>query len=117
MSLQTTDGVVKFSSTIDIVRHFARVIQNGRTISDAARHAGDELVELKEEITLKDAGQVAGPDGIVGEAIDLIACALDIIFVEAPETTDDQINAILVRKCEKWARRYSNSVDGDRSID
>lgn len=117
MSLVTTDGKVQFSSTIDIVRHFAKVIQNGRTISDAARHAGDELIELKDEIVLKEAGETAGPDGIVGEAIDLIACALDIIFVEAPETTDDEINAILVRKCEKWARRYKDSVDGDRSID
>jgi hypothetical protein len=102
---------------IDIVRHFAIKIQNGRTIADAARHAGLELVELNEEIALKEQGLTAGPDGVVGEAIDLIACALDIIFVEAPETTNEQINEILLRKCEKWARRYKDNVDGDRSID
>ncbi len=102
---------------IDIVRHFAHKIQNGRTIADASRHAGLELIELDEEIAKKAAGEVAGPDGIIGEAIDLIACALDIIFVEAPETTNEQINEILLRKCEKWARRYKDSVDGDRSID
>lgn len=102
---------------IDIVRHFATVIQNGRTVADAARHAGGELTELNEEIALKDQGLAPGPDGIVGEAIDLIACALDIIFVEAPETTNEEICAILLRKCEKWARRYKDSVDGDRSID
>lgn len=102
---------------IDIVRHFAAKIQNGRTIADAARHAGLELVELNEEITLKTQGLAAGPDGIVGEAIDLIACALDIIFVEAPETTNEQINGILLTKCEKWARRYKDSIDGDRTID
>jgi hypothetical protein len=53
----------------------------------------------------------------VGEAIDIIACALDIIFIHRPETTDEKINEILLRKCEKWARRYKDSVDGDRSID
>lgn len=102
---------------LDIVRHFAQLIQNGRTIKDAARHTGLELEELNEEIEKKEQGLVAGPDGIVGEAIDIIACALDIIFVEAPETTNEEICAILLRKCEKWARRYKDSVDGDRTID
>jgi hypothetical protein len=102
---------------IDIVRDFAARIQNGRTIADAARHTGLELQELNEEIALKDQGLSPGPDGVIGEAIDIIACALDIIFVEAPETTNQQINSILLAKCEKWARRYKDSIDGDRSID
>jgi len=102
---------------LDIVRHFSRKIQNGRTILDAARHTERELVELYEEIEKKVMGLPPGPDGIVGEALDIIACALDVIFVEAPETTNEEINATLLRKCEKWARRYKDSVDGDRSID
>lgn len=102
---------------IDIVRHFAAVIQNGRTVADVARHAQSELNELNDEIEIKGLGGTPGPDGIVGEAIDLIACGLDAIFVEAPETTNEEICAILLRKCEKWARRYKDSVDGDRNID
>lgn len=105
------------SDPLDIVRHYAALIQNGRTIRDAARHTGLELVELEEEISKKEQGLVAGPDGVVGEAIDIIACALDIIFVEAPETTNEEICDTLLRKCEKWARRYKDSVDGDRTID
>ena len=101
---------------IDIVRHFAGAIQNGRTLKDISRHLASEHVELNEEIALAGEGKVAGPDGIVGESIDIIACALDAIFVHAPETTDEQICAILLAKCEKWARRYGASVDGDRSI-
>ena len=102
---------------IDIVRHFAGAIQNGRTLKDIARHTESELAELYEEISLVEAGKPQGPDGVVGESVDIIACALDAIFVHRPETTNEEICAILLAKCEKWARRYGASVDGDRSID
>lgn len=105
------------NNPIDIVRHFSFLINNGRELEDAARHTRDELQELHEEIAKVRAGQEEGSDGVVGEAIDIIACALDIIFIHRPETTDQRINEILLAKCEKWARRYKDSVDGDRSID
>jgi len=108
---------VNTQDPLDIVRQFSKKIQNGRTILDAARHTESELVELYDEIEKKAQGMPPGPDGIVGEALDIIACALDVIFVEAPETTNEEICATLLRKCEKWARRYGASVDGDRSID
>lgn len=101
---------------IDIVRHFAAAIRNGRSLHDISRHLESEHMELKEELYLIDEGKSPGPDGVVGESVDIIACALDAIFVHAPETTNEQICEILLRKCEKWARRYGASVDGDRSI-
>lgn len=110
---------MEINNPIDIVRTFAGQIQNGRTLMDIHRHANGEMKELKDEIlALKYPEEfVAGPDGVVGEAIDVIACMLDAIFVHAPETTDQQINEILLAKCAKWARRYKDSIDGDRSID
>ena len=104
---------------IDIVRHFAKEIQNGRSLGDIHRHGQREMVELNDEIlAIKYPEQFTpGPDGVVGEAIDVMACMLDLIFVEAPETTNEEICAILLRKCEKWARRYKDSIDGDRSIE
>lgn len=102
---------------IDIVRHFAALIQNGRQLRDIARHTESELTELYEEVYKVEQGQSEGSDGIVGESVDIIACALDAIFVYRPETTNEEITALLLKKCEKWARRYGASVDGDRSID
>lgn len=102
---------------ISIVRHYSGLIQNGRTLLDITRHADGELTEACDEIHLHNSGQPGGKDGIVGEAVDVIACMLDLIFVHAPHTTDDEINAIMLAKCEKWARRYKDSVDGDRTID
>jgi hypothetical protein len=102
---------------LDIVRHFAGLIQNGRRDWDIVEHAKKEIVEIEEELTLLDQGKDPGADGVVGEAIDVIACMLDLIFTSRPNITDAEINAILLAKCEKWARRYQHNVHGDRSID
>lgn len=98
---------------LEVVRPFATKIQNGRTATDIVRHMRREMVELTNEI--KGVGD--GNDGVVGEAVDVIACALDLILHERPEITTEELDALLNRKCEKWARRYSDSVEGDRSID
>lgn len=102
---------------LDIVRHFAAEIKNGRELKDIIRHSKGEIAEIEEEMDLLDRGEDPGKDGIVGEAIDVIACMLDLIFTAAPHTTDEEICAILLAKCEKWARRYKDSVDGNRTID
>jgi hypothetical protein len=101
---------------IDIVRHFSGAIRNGRTLRDVARHTESELAELYEEVGKCEQGSPEGSDGVVGESIDIIACALDAIFVHRPETSNEEICEVLLRKCEKWTRRYGASVDGDRSI-
>lgn len=105
------------NSPFDIVRFFSKEIQNGRSLADIMRHTKSEMAELDDELALVEAGAEEGKDGIVGEAIDVIACMMDLIFVHAPNTTDAQLTLLLLQKCEKWARRYKDSVDGDRSID
>lgn len=110
-------GSMDINNSLDIVRHFAARIQNGRQLLDITKSADRELSELCDEVHLHNAGKAPGPDGVVGEAVDVIACMLDLIFTVEPNTTDSEINAILLRKCEKWARRYKDSVEGDRSID
>jgi hypothetical protein len=98
---------------VDLVRPFALGIKNGRTKHDALRHLKSEVFELEDELE----GTGDGADGVVGEAVDVIACALDIIVLERPDITDEEVAHILKLKCEKWMRRYADSVDGDRSID
>lgn len=105
------------SNPLSIVRHFSSIIDNGRTQPDIQRHAYSEMRELDTEIHEERTGGEPGADGVVGEAIDVIACMLDLIFVNRPEITDEEINGHLLTKCEKWARRYRDRVDGDRSID
>ena len=69
-----------------------------------------EVLELREEIEKVKLGLPPGPDGIVGENIDVIACALDSIFEAAPDITDEQLAAIMFAKCNKWARKYGHDL-------
>ena len=94
---------------VQIVRHYSQVIDNGRTLRSILDHARGEIDELAEEITKVEKGEEESADGVVGEAIDVIACALDAIFTQRPDITDEELNAIMTKKCKKWANVYANS--------
>ncbi|RYD63987.1 MAG: hypothetical protein EOP83_10875 [Verrucomicrobiaceae bacterium] len=98
---------------LDLVRRYAGEIQNGRTPKNVLKHLRSEVRELRDEIRLKKKGKPAGPDGIRGEAIDIALCALDVIFVNDPKTTNAEIMEIAGDKCEKWKTHYSDSIIKD----
>lgn len=95
------------SNLVDVVRRYSALIKNGRNLRTICDHMVTEVNELDLEITLARTGMKPGTDGVVGEAIDVIACALDVIFVERPDITDEELAAIMERKCKKWADNYS----------
>jgi hypothetical protein len=97
-------------SLFSIVRSAARRINNDRTLRDILNHMKSEVKELDEEIAKDEAGELAGSDGIVGEAIDIIQCAMDVILTHRPYLTEAQLEAIMDTKCEKWVRYYANSI-------
>lgn len=63
-----------------------------------------EVGELSEEVSIAEGTSYknSGPDGIVGEAVDVIVSALDLIYRERPGIGADEITAMAVEKCEKW---------------
>lgn len=95
-----------------VTRLYSNAIHNGRTVEDIIRHMKSEVAELDEELEGAN-----GPDGVVGECIDIILCALDAIFVHDPSITTEDVGDIALKKLEKWKRRYAHSVEGDRTID
>ncbi len=90
------------SQMLEIVRHYALGIRNGRKPADAFKHLKSEIEELGVE--LENGG--SGADGIKGEVMDVINCALDILFLVHPEVTMDELDAIMEAKCQKWVRKY-----------
>jgi hypothetical protein len=101
------------SQTIETVRHYSDEIQNGRTLADAYEKLNEEVDELGVEI---DNGSI-GADGIKGEVMDVVNCALDVLFLAHPEITMKQIDALMEAKCRKWMAKYSTrdeaiSVEG-----
>jgi hypothetical protein len=88
---------------IALVRQFSEQIKNGRTIQNVHTYLCDEVTELGIEIYTDEPGE----DGIAGEAIDVIICALDLIFLSKTEWTDQDIVEYAQKKCSKWSRKYS----------
>lgn len=70
----------------------------------------EEVEELSAEISIRKKTKKREPsiDGISGEAIDVIVCALDLILMEEPEITSEEIIKRMSIKVEKWKRNTKN---------
>lgn len=64
----------------------------------------EELGELSTEINIQAgfSSKTPGEDGIVGEAIDVILCAVDIIYLENPNITAEEFMNNVRKKLDKW---------------
>lgn len=87
-------------------------IRNGRTRSDVLDHARGEMEELGDEVVFANAGDAPGPDGVVGEAIDVILCMLDLIHIERPDMTEAEITAYAEKKLAKWQAGAAATQNG-----
>lgn len=86
----------------NLVKKFSERIRNGRTNRDVINYLYGEYVELHEEVF----AETPGEDGVMGEAVDVILIALDMIYLDNPSITQEEIEAYMLKKCEKWERLY-----------
>lgn len=79
-------------------------IENNRTFQDILIHLMTEVGELAQEIEIEEGKSYKQPgkDGIVGEAIDVINCALDIIYQYDNMITEDELIRLNLIKLNKW---------------
>ena len=101
-------------SLYSIVSEYSDRVNDGRQNQDIFQHGAGEMVELQSEILLDRAGLAPGPDGILGEAIDVIACMMDIIRKQYPDITDDKLEWKMLEKCAKWERKTNAGEYTDR---
>lgn len=82
-------------------------IDNSRTIENVLTHMTTEVGELALEISIAQGRSYkdASEDGVVGEAVDVILCALDIIRIYDTAITEADILAIANRKLAKWEQK------------
>jgi hypothetical protein len=96
---------------INKVFEFCERIKNNRTLDDIYKHSLGEMDELQTEIEAVKNKSTSGPDGIKGEAIDVILCMLDILYQEG--ATEEEIEAYMIKKSIKWERVYGkNKIKG-----
>jgi NTP pyrophosphatase (non-canonical NTP hydrolase) len=79
-------------------------VKNKRTIQDILTHLMTEVGELAQEIQIAEGKSYKehGKDGVIGEAIDVIACAIDVISKYDPEINENDLITILTKKLQKW---------------
>lgn len=88
---------------LSMVRSYSDRIRDGRSIEEISVHLEDEVEELAIEVT----GVMPGEDGVAGEAVDVMLCALDLIFKARPDWTNQDIFAYAEKKCQKWYDKNS----------
>ena len=84
-------------------------IKNTRNMQSVARHLQGETNELRSEVDLMLYCQEQGEDGVIGEAVDVLICAVDLALIWDKDLTAEKINQIIKNKLDKWERLYGNS--------
>jgi hypothetical protein len=82
-------------------------IKDGRLSDEIFKHGTSEMGELAIEIAIENGTSYKEPgaDGMVGEAVDVIICMLDLIRKKAPHLTEADLVRIAQPKLEKWKRK------------
>lgn len=78
------------------------VINRGYKFSE---ECGEFMVEVAIELGISD--KVAGPDGVIGEAADVVITCLDIVHRLHPDLTQDQFIEVIERKIAKWKSKQN----------
>jgi NTP pyrophosphatase (non-canonical NTP hydrolase) len=79
-----------------------------RSLYSIGAHMQSEMGEVAEEIAIAngDSYKSPGPDGIDGEAIDLILAGLDLLYVNRGRTLyEDELITIAQPKLAKWLEK------------
>jgi hypothetical protein len=102
------------TSLIAIVVRWAEQIKNGRTVTTVLDAIKSEVVELEEEVGFVGGDAEPGPDGIFGESVDIIAGAIDMIWLVRPNVSatelEIEVATYLDKKCAKWARKVAEGA-------
>jgi NTP pyrophosphatase (non-canonical NTP hydrolase) len=78
-----------------------------RTQYSVLAAAVSEMGELAEEVAIEqgDLSKQTGPDGVIGEAVDVIAAVVDLIYLTNPNITEKELSEMVNAKCCKWIRK------------
>lgn len=82
-------------------------VDNGRLLADVLAHMMSEVGELSTEVMIACGRSYKEPDkdGVIGEAVDVILCALDIIRLYDPTASVDDVLQIADAKLKKWVEK------------
>ena len=95
-------------SILQLVREVSESVNDGRNLDAVMCSIAEETGELAAEVNIvsgRKPHKVAGVDGILGEAVDVIITALDMIYVESSNRlipiTEEEITDVVKNKLFK----------------
>lgn len=67
----------------------------------------EEAGELATEINIQEgfATKSPGEDRIIGESVDVILNAFDLIYLDNPNISPEEVMVVIRRKLEKWKKK------------
>lgn len=99
---------------INKILSVSKEVQNGRNLRTVMNALIEETEEVDEEvdIALEMLDGPHGEDGVFGEAIDVMLCAIDLMYVDNPNITPEAIEAYAMKKLKKW--KDQEAINGTR---
>ena len=104
------------STAISAIVNVSKKIKDDRSLDKILMHAITELGELSEEVLIDKGLSYKNPgvDGVVGEAVDLIICVVDLLYIHLKQkgvdlsagVMDAYIKDIATAKLKKWEEKY-----------
>lgn len=96
------------TSLIAEILKVSSTFKNNRTKQSIISHLKGEVDELDIEVKISngESQQPHGDDEIIGEAIDCILCLVDLIYIDNPDITEQQLVEIANKKLAKWVSKY-----------
>lgn len=92
----------------------SRRIKDSRMVHEVSYKLGEEFGELSQELLIA-AGKhykKPGKDGVIGEALDMIVCLIDLIYCHQHDVTEEQLAEMIQRKLDKWAEKAEQMLPG-----
>ncbi|BBI90507.1 nucleoside triphosphate pyrophosphohydrolase [Tenacibaculum phage PTm1] len=101
---------------LSALKHVSKTVRP-RTKTSVVLKMVEEVGELSTEVAISDglSYKERGKDGVVGEAVDVILCAMDLIVMEQPNITQDELMEVMYRKANKWQRSCTDNHKIDKN--
>ena len=103
------------STAISTIVNVSKKIKDDRSLDKILMHAVTELGELSEEVLIEKGLSYKNPgvDGVVGEAVDLIICVVDLLYIHlkqngvdlSGDVIDAYIKDVAEAKLKKWEEK------------
>lgn len=108
---------MKTLTLADVILNASWEVEDNRSKYYVLSKVGEEFGELSTEvgIVMGDSYKDPGKDGVIGEAIDVIISTLDLIYLEKPMITEEELIAIAIPKLEKWKAKVKARQDAIRT--